>query len=143
MNYIKVNILILLIGFFLTFISCREIVSPTTNQDENAKILNNPIESITSNSYAFEISAKNNSSIFVNSIPVLQNLDLSLALNNYDSGTVHIQLINNENIPVYNRIFTFGFSTSTANLDGLLPSQIYLEFDNFSGDFILILNGNP
>ncbi len=142
MNNKKTNILALLICYLFMFTSCREVVAPSLVQETTDK-LNSPIQSITPNSYAFEISAKNNSSNFTNAIPVLQNLNLSLALNNYTSGTVHIQLVNNDQIIIYNRIFGFGFPNSSVNLDGFAPSRITLGFDNFSGDFSLYLNGKP
>ncbi len=142
MNYKKITLLSLLIIYLFISASCREVIAPSINQ-ENADYVNNPIESETPNSYSFEISAEKNSSNYLNNIPVLQKLNLSLALNNYASGTVHIKLIDNEQVIIYNRIFTFGFPTSTVNLDGLAPSQISLEFENFSGDFSLYLNGNP
>lgn len=144
MNLKKINILILFISLIFIFTSCREIITPTSShEEENTFLLNNPFESETPNSYTFAITARNNSSNYATTIPVLQNLNLSLAVNNYNSGTVHIQLVNNEQIIVYNRIFDFGFPSSTVNLDGLVPSQIKLIFDNFSGDFSLNLNGNP
>ncbi|MEJ2616347.1 MAG: hypothetical protein P8Z35_15430 [Ignavibacteriaceae bacterium] len=143
MNNKKTKIFAVLICCLFIFSSCREIITPTDNQEKTASILNNPIESATPNSYTFEISARNNTSIYANSIPVLQNLNLSLALSNYNSGTVHIQLINHDLVIVYNRIFDFGFKSSTVNLDGLAPSQINLKFDNFSGDFSVNINGNP
>lgn len=143
MNYKKTNIFILTICCLFIFTSCREILTPTVNQEESANILNNPIESATPNSYAFEIIAINNSSNYAKAIPVLQKLNLSLSLNNYNSGSIHIQLINKEQVTVYNRIFSFGISSSTVNLDGLVPSKISLKFNNFSGDFALNLNGNP
>ena len=142
MNYKKTNLLSLLVIYLFISASCREVTAPSINQ-EYADYLNNPIESKTPNSYSFEISAENNSSNYLNNIPVLQKLNLSLALKNYTSGTVHIKLINNEQIIIYNRIFTFGFPASSVNLDGLAPSQISLEFESFSGDFSLYLDGNP
>jgi len=143
MSYKKTNIFAFLICCFFIFSSCREIIPPTDNQEETASILNNPIESATPNSYTFEISARNNTSNYANSIPVLQNLNVSLALSNYYSGTVHIKLINSDLVIVYNRIFGFGFASSTVNLNGLAPSRINLKFDNFSGDFSVKINGNP
>jgi hypothetical protein len=144
MYYNKVNIFILIICSIFIFISCREIITPPAgNQEETVSILNFPFETETPNSYTFEISARNNSSNYANTIPVLQSLNLSLAVSNYNSGTIHIKLINNDQVIVYNRIFDFGFPNSTVNLDGLVPRQVSLEFDNFSGDFSLNLNGNP
>ena len=143
MNYRKTNIFAFLICCLFIFSSCREIITPVDNQEETASILNNPFESATPNSYSFEISARNNSSNYANAIPVLQSLNLSLALSNYNSGTVHIKLINRERIIVYNRIFDFAFASSTVNLDGLAPSQVNVKFNNFSGDFSLNINGNP
>ena len=143
MNNKKTNIFVFFICCLFLFSSCREIITPTDNREETASILNNPIEAATPNSYSFEISARNNTSNYANSIPILQSLNLSLALSNYNSGTVHIQLINRDLVIIYNRIFDFGFTSSTVNLDGLAPSQINLKFDNFSGDFSVNLNGNP
>ncbi|MFZ0453802.1 MAG: hypothetical protein WCE54_18755 [Ignavibacteriaceae bacterium] len=143
MNYKKTNIFVSFICCLFIFSSCREIIAPTDNHEETASILNNPIEAATPNSYSFEISARNNSSNYANTIPILQSLNLSIALNNYNSGTVHIKLVNHDLVVVYNRIFDFGFTSSTVNLDGLSPSQINLKFDNFSGDFSVNLNGNP
>ncbi len=142
-DFKKTNIFIFLICSLFIFSSCREIITPRGNREETASILNNPIEAATPNSYTFEISARNNSSNYANTIPVLQNLNLSIALSNYNSGTVHIKLVNQELVVVYNRIFDFGFPSSTVNLDGLVPSWINLEFDNFSGDFSVNIDGNP
>lgn len=143
MNYRETNIIILIICCLFLFISCREIITPVDSQKKTTNLLNNPIESETPNSYTFKISARNNSSNYINAIPVLQYLDLSLAVGNYNSGTVHIQLVNNAQEVVYDRTFNFGFPSSTVNLDRLVPNKVKLEFDNFSGDFSLNLNGNP
>ena len=76
-------------------------------------------------------------------LPILKNLNLSLSLNNYSSGTVSIFLVNKDQVVVYNRIFGSNLTTSSVNLDGLLPSLIKIEFGNFSGNFSLHLAGKP
>ena len=143
MNCQKGYIVALSFCFLFIFAACREIITPEANQEEPASTLNRPIESATPNSYNFEIMAKNNSSNFAKHIPVLQILNLSLSVNNYNSGTVHIQLINMDQTTVYNKIFSYGISNSTVNLDSLAPSIISLKFDNFTGDFAVNLNGKP
>jgi hypothetical protein len=142
MNCKKINILILLI-FYVFFISCcrEEILTPS--RIESINLLNNPIQAVTASSYTFEITAQDNSSYFIDPIPILRNLNLSLSLDNYTSGTVSIFLVNKEQIVVYNRIFGNNLTTSSVNLDGLLPSLIKIEFGNFSGDFSLQLAGKP
>ena len=142
MNYQKLNIYFAFTITILLFASCREEIL-TPSKIETNILLNSPIQSVTASSYSFEITAEDNSSYFLDPLPILKNLNLSLSLNNYSSGKVSIFLVNKDQVTVYNRIFGSNVSASSVNLDGLLPSLIKIEFGNFSGNFSLHLAGKP
>ena len=134
MNSKKINIFALLICYLFLFSSCREeIIAPL--KPDAADRINNPVQSATSNSYSFSINAQSNSSFFIDAVPVLPSLDLSLSLDNYSGGYVYIFLTENNGRLVYSDTCGANFNNSSINLDGFLPSRIELQFENFSGNF--------
>jgi hypothetical protein len=105
-------------------------------------MINKPVESKTDNTYSFEINAEAISSYYISSIPVLKKLTLKLSLSNYAAGIVNIRLQKAAAGIIYNKFYKENINNFSVNLDNISPDTIQLEFENFSGEFSIMLTGS-
>lgn len=131
----KLAFKILLIA--LTFASCRQDIVPPDNPAGN---INEPFFSRTNFSYTFTINADR----ITRKVVDYTNLNSTrsrffLVIDDHSSGSVEIEIHDDENYIIYTSLFETGTSGVFREIEGYEPDFITLNFIDFTGKFRITL----
>ena len=128
----KRNYILILSFLILPVISsCREEIIVPGNQAGN---LNQPVRLKSGSSYTFIINADNFSKTVHDYSGVEStHSKLILTLDDYSQGSVNFYIYEYSSRLVYQKVMSDNITPITANLEGISPNIIHLNFYNFTG----------
>jgi hypothetical protein len=114
----------------LLFTCCREEIIPPGNTGN----INEPLLTVTSNSYIFSVNASN-MNVVVTDRTNLQSVRTRLysLISDHTSGYVEVKVQTNNNYTVFAKVYNSDTSGSFENIEGYKPDIITFNFNNFTG----------
>lgn len=135
-DYKKYFLFFVFISFFS--ISCREEVIAPVNIPAN---INEPVQMRSDNTYSFSINAKGNSSNIRDFIFSKIRVNIFLSVSNYNSGSVEINLIDNNERVFYSHIIDNNVEGITSFSQGYISKEINIDFKSFTGSLVIQVSG--
>lgn len=130
--------IILFVFISLLAVSCREEIIVPDNIPAN---INEPVQSRSDNTYSFSINAKGNTSKIRDFIFSKLRVNIFLSVSNYNSGTVEINLIDDNERVFYSHIIDDNTEGITSYSQGYLSKAIGINFKNFTGNLVVQISG--
>lgn len=137
MHKIKSFFLLFLVFCLIVISSCREeIIHPDSPGN-----INEPLLTITNNSYTFVINAINMSNTVIDKT-FLQAIKTSVysIITDHASGYVEVKILTSNDNVIFNKIYSDDTGGTFDNIDGFQPDKINLKFNNFTGQLRLRLS---